>query len=65
MEEKDKNDQVIIFKALNVLSMLKFDFFFFFCLFNKVDFYLAYVNLRLLKWFANYPVNFISRNIYT
>ena len=29
MEEKDKNDQVIIFKALNVLSMLKFDFFFF------------------------------------
>ena len=26
----DKNDQLIIFKALNVLSMLKFDFFFFF-----------------------------------
>ena len=50
------------FKALNVSSMSKFDFF---CLIHKVDFCLANVNLQVSKWFAMYPVNFISHNKYT
>ena len=37
------------FKALNVLSMSKFDVF---CLTHKVDLCLANVNLRVSKWFA-------------
>ena len=37
------------FKALNVWSMSKYDFF---CLIHKVDFCLANVNLRVSKWFA-------------
>ena len=41
------------FKALNVSSMSKFDFF---CLIHKVDFCLANVNLQVSKWFATYPV---------
>ena len=34
----------------------------FFCLIYKVDFCLAIISLRVAKWFATYPVNFISRN---
>ena len=37
------------FKALNVSSMSKFDFF---CLIHTVDFCLANVNLWVTKWFA-------------
>ena len=47
------------FLALNVLSMSKFDFF---GLIHKADFCLANVNLPVSKWFATYPVNFISSN---
>ena len=35
----------------------------FFCLICKVDF--CFTNVRLLKWFPTYPLNFVSRNKYT
>ena len=37
----------------------------FFCLIYKVVFCLKNVNLWVSKWFAMYPVNFISHNKYT
>ena len=49
-----RNYQVITFKALNVVSMSKFDLF---CLIHKTDFCLANVNLWVSKYFATYPVN--------
>ena len=50
-----KTTKQIIFKALNVLSMSKFDFL---NLIHKVDLCIANVNLRVSKWFATYPLMF-------
>ena len=39
-------------------------FVFLFFKIHEIDFCLGNVNLRVSKWFATYPVNFISRNKY-
>ena len=58
-----ENLKTIIFKALNVLSMSKFDFMS--SLIHMAGFCLTNVNFLVSKWFATYHANYISCNRYT
>ena len=57
----DENDQVTIFKVLNLLSMSKFDFV---CSIHKVHFFLSNVNLQVSKLFKMCPLPYICLTIW-